>query len=82
MLYLVHLPYDEAKKQNVDLFKFVSDDKILSEYIDRETTIGNLKHVEVFKREKNVIATELGYYMSVYETELSFPDEDELEDLN
>ncbi len=35
MLYLVHLPYVEAKKQNVDLFKFVSDDKILSEYDKR-----------------------------------------------
>ncbi len=79
MLYLVHLPYNEAKEQNIDLFKFASDDEILSEYIDRETTIGNLKDVEVFKREKNVIATELGYYMSVYESDLSFPDdEDEL----
>ena len=77
MLYLVHLPYDEAKKQNVDLFEFASDDEILSEYIDRETTIGNLKHLEIFKRKKNVIATELGYYMSVYETELSYPDDDE-----
>lgn len=79
LLYLVHLPYNEAKEQNIDLFKFASDDEILSEYIDRETTIGNLKDVEVFKREKNVIATELGYYMSVYESDLSFPDdEDEL----
>ena len=79
ILYLVHLPYNEAKEQNIDLFKFASDDEILSEYIDRETTIGNLKDVEVFKREKNVIATELGYYMSVYESDLSFPDdEDEL----
>lgn len=79
MLYLVHLPYNEAKEQNIDLFKFASDDEILSEYIDRETTIGNLKDVEVFKREKNVIATELGYYMSVYESDLSFlDDEDEL----
>lgn len=79
ILYLVHLPYNEAKEQNIDLFKFASDDEILSEYIDRETTIGNLKDVEVFKREKNVIATELGYYMSVYESDLSFlDDEDEL----
>ena len=40
MLYLVYLLYNEAKEQNIDLFKFASDDEILSEYIDRERLSG------------------------------------------
>lgn len=71
LLLLVYLSYQEAKDQGVDFFNYAVDDAVLSEYLDKETTTGNLKHLEIFKRDRNVIATEKGYYMTCYEESVS-----------
>lgn len=70
--YLVYISFNDANKQKCDLFKFSKSDPFLNEYIDKEITTGNLKNIEVFKRDNNIIVTENGYYMACYESDLNF----------
>lgn len=71
-LLIISLSYEESKKQNIDLFKYKKEDKILIDFMDKEIEEGSLKDLEIFKRDLNVVATEKGYFMSCYENEVKY----------
>lgn len=48
-------------------FSMALDDRLLIDTICRYADELRKKNVEVFKREKNVIATEHGFYFAIYE---------------
>lgn len=61
---LIEIPLSEKSEK---VFSYSYDDKILNEFIDN--ILGQLEEekIECFKRDNNVIVTEKGYYVALYE---------------
>lgn len=61
---IIQLPIDTG---NDVAFSMVLDDRLLIDNICRFADELRKNNIEVFKREKNVIATEQGFYFAIYE---------------
>lgn len=64
---LLNLPYEDAQKQEVDMFKYVKNDGLLNKFVEEQISDGVLSNIEIFKRDNNVLATENGYYIATYD---------------
>ncbi len=64
---LLNLPYADAKKQKVDMFKYVKNDGLLNKFVEEQISDGVLSNIDIFKRDNNVLATENGYYIATYD---------------
>jgi hypothetical protein len=65
---IIQLPIDTG---NEIAFSMALDDRLLIDNICRYADDLRKQDVEVFKREKNVIATERGFYFAIYEDVVS-----------
>ena len=65
---VLKLPIDVG---NELAFSMTMDDRLLIDMICRYADELRAKDVEVFKRDKNVIATEHGFFFAIYESTVS-----------
>ncbi len=65
---VLKLPIDVG---NEIAFSMTMDDRLLIDMICRYADELRAKNVEVFKRDKNVIATEHGFFFAIYEMDVA-----------
>ena len=70
---VLHVPISEKKE---DVFKLISDNLHLTYAMDSFVKKLNASDIEIFHAEKNLIATEEGYYITYFQKDLTIKKEE------